>query len=129
MSGQHHDEGHTLAGWTGTSLGTIGSVVTGLGVIGWRPGLWAGPALIALAALATWALHLAGWGKGPGIRDTEQRGVRVRDLSAREGHAGCLGCRLAGRGGGRADTAESSAPASAPTSGASARPSASEASA
>ncbi|NEB13059.1 hypothetical protein G3I32_30210 [Streptomyces coelicoflavus] len=98
MSGQHHDEGHTVAGWTGTALGTVGTVVTGLGIIGWRPGLWAGPGLILLAVLATWGLHLAGWGKGPGVRGPDQRGIGVRDASAREGHAGCLGCRLAGRG-------------------------------
>ncbi|MCX5040248.1 MULTISPECIES: HGxxPAAW family protein [Streptomyces] len=98
MSGQHHDEGHTTAGWTGTALGTMGTVVTGLGVVGWRPGLWVGLFLIVAAALATWLLHLAGWGKGPGIRAMDQRPVGARDLSAREGHADCLGCRLAGRG-------------------------------
>lgn len=98
MSGQHHDEGHTVAGWTGTALGTIGTVVTGLGVIGWRPGLWVGLGLVVLAVLAAWGLHLAGWVKGPGVRGPGQRGIGVRDVSAREGHADCLGCRLAGRG-------------------------------
>ncbi|MFE5604536.1 HGxxPAAW family protein [Streptomyces coelicoflavus] len=98
MSGRHHDEGNTIAGWAGTALGTIGAVVTGLGVVGWRPGLWVGLFLIVAAAPATWLLHLAGWGKGPGIRPMDQRAVGARDLSAREGHPGCLGCRLAGRG-------------------------------
>ncbi len=46
----------------------------------------------------TWALHLAGWGKPPGTRPREQWPVRARDRGARDGHAGCLGCRLAGRG-------------------------------
>ncbi|MFE2457448.1 HGxxPAAW family protein [Streptomyces sp. NPDC059402] len=98
MSGQHHDEGHTVAGRTGTAPGTIGTVVTGFGIIGRRPGLRAGLALVVPAVLATWGLHLAGWGKAPGVRGPGRRGIGVRDVSAREGHAGCLGCRLAGRG-------------------------------
>ncbi|CAL9639250.1 HGxxPAAW family protein [Streptomyces sp. enrichment culture] len=118
MSGRHHDEGHTIAGRTGTAVTTAGSVVTGLGLVGRRPGLWAGPVVVAPAALVTWGLHLAGWGKGPGIRGVKQRGVRIRDLSARAGHPNRLGCRLAGRRGDavRAAGAPADVPAEAPAS-------------
>lgn len=37
-------------------------------------------------------------GKPPGRRPAAEWGLRVRDLGAREGHPGCVGCRLAGRG-------------------------------
>ncbi|MCQ4210182.1 HGxxPAAW family protein [Streptomyces longispororuber] len=94
---QHHDDGHTLAGWAGCAVATAGVAVTGLGVIGWRPGVWLGPAVLVVAAVVVWVLHLAGWGKPPGPRPVGQRPVRVRDVSAGAGHAGCLGCRLAGR--------------------------------
>ncbi|MEV0096018.1 HGxxPAAW family protein [Streptomyces sp. NPDC050738] len=94
-----HDEGHTIAGWTGCAVATAGTVVAGVGVIGWRPGIWLGAALLTAAALATWCLHLAGWGKPPARRPFDQRGLMVRDRSARAGHADCLGCRMAGRGG------------------------------
>ncbi|MFC8566978.1 HGxxPAAW family protein [Streptomyces sp. NPDC057245] len=118
MSGRHHDEGHTIAGWTGTAVTTAGSVVTGLGLVGWRPGLWLGPVVVALAALVTWVLHLAGWGKGPGIRGVDQRGIGIRDRSARAGHPNCLGCRLAGRRGVavRAAGAPADVPAGSPAS-------------
>ncbi|EPJ36871.1 hypothetical protein STAFG_6074 [Streptomyces afghaniensis 772] len=56
-----------------------------------------GLAIGVVALLVTWALHLAGWGKGPGIRPREDWGWRVRDSGARAGHDECLGCRLAGR--------------------------------
>ncbi|MEU3245183.1 HGxxPAAW family protein, partial [Streptomyces sp. NPDC006875] len=54
--------------------------------------------VVVLAAPATWLLHLAGWGKATGPRPVAQQHWRVRDRSARHGHPGCLGCRLAGRG-------------------------------
>ncbi|MFJ9181304.1 HGxxPAAW family protein [Streptomyces sp. NPDC102360] len=91
------DEGHTLAGWTGCALAAVGAATAGLGVIGWRPGLWLGPAVLALGALLAWALHLAGWGKPSGPRPIAQHPVGVRDMAASEGHAQCVGCRLAGR--------------------------------
>ncbi|MFD3695351.1 HGxxPAAW family protein [Streptomyces sp. NPDC058646] len=97
MSAHPYDEGHTVAGWTGTAVATAGTSVTALGVIGWAPGIWLGLAITAAALLVTWALHLAGWGKPPGLRPVDQWGMRVRDDSARQGHAQCLGCRLAGR--------------------------------
>ncbi|MFM9590487.1 HGxxPAAW family protein [Streptomyces scabiei] len=92
-----HDEGHTIAGWTGTAIGTTGSALLGLGVCGWTPGFVLGTAVSVLALLVTWGLHLAGWGKPPGPRPRDQWSLRVRDLSARGGHTECLGCRLAGR--------------------------------
>ncbi|MFF3909587.1 HGxxPAAW family protein [Streptomyces sp. NPDC001848] len=98
MSG-HHDDGHTVAGWAGFAVATTGAAVTGLGICGWHPGIWVGLALMAAALLVTWVLHLVGWGKPPGPRPVDQRSMGVRDLSARHGHAGCLGCRLAGRRG------------------------------
>ncbi|MGW5866086.1 HGxxPAAW family protein [Streptomyces sp. NPDC055239] len=98
MSGQH-DDGHTIAGWVGTAVATVGALVMGVGVIGWSPGIWVGLATLVAAALITWVLHLAGWGKPPGLRAAAQQGLKVRDRVAREGHADCLGCRMAGRRG------------------------------
>ncbi|WP_371582003.1 HGxxPAAW family protein [Streptomyces sp. NBC_01314] len=92
-----HDDGHTVAGWTGTAIGTLGSAALGLAVCGWTPGFALGITISVLALLVTWALHLAGWGKPPGPRPRDQWSPRVRDRSARGGHVDCLGCRLAGR--------------------------------
>ncbi|WP_443045988.1 hypothetical protein [Streptomyces sp. GQFP] len=67
-----------------------------------------GIAVRVVAVLVTWALHLAGWGKAPGVRSVGEWRMRERDRSARDGHPGCVGCRLAGRGrrvGGTAVTA------------------------
>ncbi|MEV7992999.1 HGxxPAAW family protein [Streptomyces sp. NPDC086077] len=102
MGGHQFDEGHTIAGWSGVAVATVGCAVLGFGVGGWRPGLWLGAGVVVVAALLTWGLHLAGWGKPPGPRPKDQWGVRVRDAGARAGHAGCLGCRVAGRRGARA---------------------------
>ncbi|MER8069316.1 HGxxPAAW family protein [Streptomyces sp. NPDC094034] len=99
MSGHQYDEGHTIAGWTGCVIATAGSAVAGVGIVGWRPGIWVGSVIMGLAALVVWGLHLAGWGKPPGVRTTDQWGLRVRDRSARHGHVGCLWCQLAGRRG------------------------------
>ncbi|MFI2507980.1 HGxxPAAW family protein [Streptomyces sp. NPDC018972] len=99
MSAHPYDHGHTVAGWTGFGIAGAGTAVVGFGVctVSWP--LLAVGASVALAGLVvTWVLHLAGWGKPPGPRPREQWGWRVRDVSARQGHAGCLGCRLAGRG-------------------------------
>jgi hypothetical protein len=57
-----------------------------------------GLATVAVGVLVTWYLHLTGWGKPPGRRPRAEWGMRIRDTSAREGHPGCVGCRLAGRG-------------------------------
>ncbi|GHI83973.1 HGxxPAAW family protein [Streptomyces xanthophaeus] len=98
MSAHPYDEGHTVAGWTGTAVATVGSSLLALGVIGWTPGLWLGGAVTVAALLITWGLHLSGWGKGPGRRPAAQWRMGVKDTSARRGHEDCLGCRLAGRG-------------------------------
>ncbi|MHC3471189.1 HGxxPAAW family protein [Streptomyces sp. 7R007] len=99
MGAHQYDEGHTVAGWTGFGIATLGAVVLGLGVCTASAAvLLAGLGVVAVSVLVTWALHLAGWGKPPGRRDRREWGWRVRDLSAREGHPGCVGCRLAGRG-------------------------------
>jgi hypothetical protein len=99
MSAHQYDEAHTVAGWTGFGIATVGTVVLGLGVCMVSAPLLVGGLGIEVAALlVTWVLHLAGWGKPPGRRPREQWGWRVRDLGAREGHPECLGCRLAGRG-------------------------------
>ncbi|MGI5456160.1 HGxxPAAW family protein [Streptomyces sp. CA-249302] len=98
MSAHQYDEGHTVAGWTGFAVATVGTVVLGLGVCTVSVAiLAAGLGIVAVSLLVTWALHLAGWGKPPGRRPREQWGWRARDLTAREGHPGCVGCRLAGR--------------------------------
>ncbi|MFF8448896.1 HGxxPAAW family protein [Streptomyces leeuwenhoekii] len=103
MSVHPYDDGHTVAGWTGCGIASAGAAVTGLGVCR-ASAVWvaAGLGIAVVALLVTWILHLAGWGKGPGRRPKEEWSWRVRDLGARDGHAGCLGCRLAGRGGRRA---------------------------
>ncbi|MGW1619680.1 HGxxPAAW family protein [Streptomyces sp. NPDC002172] len=94
-----HDEGHTVAGWTGTAIATVGSGLLGLGVCTVSAAaLVAGLAVCAVSVLVTWYLHLAGWGKPPGPRPRAQWPLRVRDTGARDGHPGCVSCRLAGRG-------------------------------
>ncbi|MFE5581195.1 HGxxPAAW family protein [Kitasatospora sp. NPDC056531] len=94
-----HDMGHTVAGWTGSAIATLGFAVAGLAlVLGSAPGLWAGAALTALGGLTSWLLHLAGWGKPTGPRPPHLRHWRTRDPAGRHGHPNCLGCRLAGRG-------------------------------
>ncbi|WP_406331279.1 HGxxPAAW family protein [Streptomyces sp. NBC_00203] len=93
------DEGHTIAGWTGFGIATVGVAGIGVGVCtGNALGVWGGLAVVAIGAAVTWALHLSGWGKPPGRRPASQWGLRVKDLTARDGHPGCVGCRLAGRG-------------------------------
>ncbi|MFC9848461.1 HGxxPAAW family protein [Streptomyces sp. NPDC060223] len=100
-----HDMGHTVAGWAGTALATTGSTVLGVALAAGSPaGLWSGGAVLILAALTTWLLHLAGWGKAGGPRPAGHT-WRTRDTAARRGHPDCLGCRLAGRGAGSAATA------------------------
>lgn len=104
-----YDEGHTVAGWTGTAIGTVGSCVLGLGICTTSAlAVTGGVAVLVVAVLVTWALHLAGWGKAPGVRPVGEWRMRERDRSAPAGHPGCVGCRLAGRGrrvGGTAVTA------------------------
>ncbi|MFJ4095546.1 HGxxPAAW family protein [Kitasatospora sp. NPDC089913] len=124
-----HDMGHTVAGWTGTAVVTLGFAVAGAAfVAGSGSGLWAGAALILLGALAAWALHLAGRGKATGPRPPELRHWRTPDPAGRHGHPDCLGCRLAGRRSARATgpaatraTVGAAAPAAAPAPGAGAR--------
>ncbi|MFE6750056.1 HGxxPAAW family protein [Kitasatospora purpeofusca] len=124
-----HDMGHTVAGWTGTAVVTLGFAVAGAAfVAGSGPGLWAGAALIVLGAVAAWVLHLAGRGKATGPRPPELRHWRTPDPAGRHGHPDCLGCRLAGRRTARAggpDPAHApvvtAAPAAAPAPGAGAR--------
>lgn len=94
-----YDEGHTVAGWTGTAIATIGTAVLGTGVCVVSAVLIAGGLTItAVAVLVTWTLHLTGWGKPPGVRPRREWPMGVRDQTARDGHADCWGCRLAGRG-------------------------------
>ncbi|GAA2814071.1 HGxxPAAW family protein [Kitasatospora sp. CM 4170] len=105
-----HDMGHTVAGWTGTAVAVAGTAVAGVALVaGSAAGLWLGGAVTALAAVATWVLHLAGWGKATGPRPVGRRHWRTRDTAARSGHPDCLGCRLAGR------PARATAPAPAPS--------------
>ncbi|MFG2710841.1 HGxxPAAW family protein [Streptomyces goshikiensis] len=93
----HVDLGHTVAGWTGTTLALLGCAGAGLALCaGWTPGIWAGLGLVAAAGLVTWPLHLAGWGKPSGPRPASEWDWRTRDAAARTGHANCLGCRAGG---------------------------------
>ncbi|WP_225099885.1 HGxxPAAW family protein [Streptomyces sp. CoH27] len=94
-----YDEGHTIAGWTGFGIATVGGAVMGLGVCtASLPVVGGGSGVVVLSVFVTWFLHLSGWGKPPGVRPREEWGMRVRDVRAREGHPGCVSCRLAGRG-------------------------------
>ncbi|MFJ8943802.1 HGxxPAAW family protein [Streptomyces sp. NPDC102395] len=106
-----YDEGHTIAGWTGVAVTAVGGSVAGVGVCVSSGALVSvGLVIVALAALVTWVLHLTGWGKPPGVRPREEWGMRVRDPHARGGHPECLGCRLAGRGRGRAGALSAAGP-------------------
>jgi hypothetical protein len=90
--------GHTVAGWTGTAIALIGFSLCGLGVVAVSAlTILIGAATLATAALITWLLHLAGWGKPSGPRPADQWDWRVRDVTARRGHPDCFGCRIAGR--------------------------------
>ncbi len=94
-----YDEGHTVAGWTGTAIATIGSAVVGAGICTVSAVLITGGlGIVAVSVFVTWTLHLSGWGKPPGVRPRSQWRMGMRDLSARDGHAECWSCRLAGRG-------------------------------
>ncbi|WP_436985291.1 HGxxPAAW family protein [Streptomyces sp. enrichment culture] len=98
MSAHQYDHGHTVAGWTGFGIATVGAGVVGAGVCTVSGALIAGGLGIgAVSLLVTWALHLSGWGKGPGARPRSEWDWRVRDTAAPGGHTDCLGCRLAGR--------------------------------
>ncbi|MBM7087625.1 HGxxPAAW family protein [Streptomyces sp. NPDC012461] len=101
----HYDMGHTVAGWTGMGIATLGFGLCGLGVVAASGGVTlAGGAVLVLALLVTWALHLAGWGKPSGPRPADQWDWRVRDAGARDGHPDCVSCRLAGRRANRRQT-------------------------
>ncbi|MFG1670829.1 HGxxPAAW family protein [Streptomyces sp. Y7] len=94
-----YDEGHTVAGWTGTGIATVGSAVLGAGTcVVSAPLIVGGLGILAGSVLVTWALHLSGWGKPSGPRPRGQWPMGVRDLTVRAGHPDCWGCRLAGRG-------------------------------
>ncbi|MFJ4007861.1 HGxxPAAW family protein [Streptomyces sp. NPDC090023] len=93
-----YDEGHTIAGWTGCAIATVGSGVVGAGLCtGSVPALVGGAVVVAASVLVTWVLHLNGWGKPPGVRPREEWRLGARDTQARGGHPGCVGCALAGR--------------------------------
>lgn len=92
------DLGHTVAGWTGTAIAVVGLSILGLAVVAVsQPLALMGAGIGALAGLATWLLHLAGWGKPTGPRPASEWPWRLRDQAARHGHPDCLGCRMAGR--------------------------------
>ncbi|MFJ2862448.1 HGxxPAAW family protein [Kitasatospora sp. NPDC087314] len=93
-----HDMGHTIAGWTGSVIAILGFAVAGAALILASPaGLWLGALLVALGALASWLLHLAGRGKPTGARPPHLQHWRTPDPAGRRGHPDCLGCRLVGR--------------------------------
>ncbi|MCX4763327.1 hypothetical protein OG562_20605 [Streptomyces sp. NBC_01275] len=99
MSEHIYDEGHTVAGWTGVAVAAVGAALAGVGVCaGSAAAIAGGLVVVGVSVLVTWGLHLAGWGKPPGVRPRAEWGMRVRDSGARGGHSGCAGCRLAGRG-------------------------------
>ncbi|GLX07139.1 HGxxPAAW family protein [Microbispora sp. NBRC 16548] len=98
MSGMHDDVdlGHTVAGWTGCVVVLCGCTTVGVAMCATSSlGVWLGIGVIVLSGLATWALHLTGWGKPSGPRPPEQWDWRVKDPMT--GHGDCLACRLGGR--------------------------------
>ncbi|MEJ8645864.1 HGxxPAAW family protein [Streptomyces sp. MS1.HAVA.3] len=93
----HVDLGHTVAGWTGTTMALLGFTGAGVAVCAGRvAGIWIGLGIVAAAGIVTWLLHLAGWGKPSGPRPEADWDWRTRDTVARTGHADCLGCRVSG---------------------------------
>ncbi|MGW2270979.1 HGxxPAAW family protein [Streptomyces yangpuensis] len=93
----HVDLGHTVAGWTGTTLALLGFAGAGVAVCAaWPPGILIGLGVVVLAGAVTWVLHLAGWGKPSGPRPEAEWDWRTRDAAALAGHADCLGCRVGG---------------------------------
>ncbi|MFG2341079.1 HGxxPAAW family protein [Streptomyces yangpuensis] len=93
----HVDLGHTVAGWTGTTLALLGFAGAGAAVCAaWPPGILIGLGVVVLAGAVTWLLHLAGWGKPSGPRPEAEWDWRTRDTEALAGHADCLGCRVGG---------------------------------
>ncbi|QIQ01071.1 HGxxPAAW family protein [Streptomyces liangshanensis] len=110
------DLGHTVAGWTGTVVACAGTAGAGAALCAaWVPGIWLGLGVVAAGALATWVLHLTGWGKPPGPRTADQWDWRVRDVTAAGGHGACVGCRLALRGTGGGELGRTREPRPAPT--------------
>ncbi|MFH9607738.1 HGxxPAAW family protein [Streptomyces sp. NPDC017448] len=106
----HVDLGHTVAGWAGTGAAVTGLALTGVAVVAVSvPLALAGAGVTLGAAVLTWLLHLAGWGKPSGPRPESEWPWRVRDTAARQGHPDCLGCRLAGRGARRPENASNTA--------------------
>ena len=124
MSAHQYDEGHTVAGWTGFGIATVGTSVSAAWACAWCRfrSLVGGVAIVVVGLLVTWALHLSGWGKPPGRRPREEWGMRVRDRSARGGHTACVGCRLAGRGVRRTAVADLPVPAAGEPEPATVRP-------
>ncbi|GAA0363134.1 hypothetical protein GCM10009530_10950 [Microbispora corallina] len=115
MSALHDDVdlGHTVAGWAGCAIALAGFATAGAALCAGRPaGIWLGAGLVVFAGLATWALHLMGWGKPSGVRPAEEWDWRVRDPMT--GHRDCLACRLAGRRAAEAAEAAETAEALAP---------------
>ncbi|MFJ6795182.1 HGxxPAAW family protein [Streptomyces sp. NPDC091268] len=110
------DLGHTVAGWTGTGLALLGATAAGASLCAaWTPGIRLGLGLVVAAGAVTWLLHLAGWGKPGGPRPADQWDWRTRDAAARDGHPGCLGCRLGGAGRRRSPAAAAGARSAAPS--------------
>ncbi|MFF0505827.1 HGxxPAAW family protein [Streptomyces fimicarius] len=106
----HVDLGHTAAGWAGTATAIIGVTLTGIAVVAVSaPLALAGAGTTLGAGVLTWLLHLTGWGKPSGPRPESEWPWRVRDTAAWQGHPGCLGCRLAGRGAQRSENASNTA--------------------
>jgi hypothetical protein len=90
------DMGRTVAGWTGTAIGVLGSAVAGVGLCLDSVVTMAGAmVIVVLAVLTTWLLHLTGWGKPTGPRARAEWDWRVKDPMTR--HDDCVGCALAGR--------------------------------
>ncbi|MGW3214506.1 HGxxPAAW family protein [Streptomyces parvus] len=114
----HVDLGHTAAGWAGTATTIIGLTLTGIAMAAVSaPLALAGAAVTLGAGALTWLLHLAGWGKPSGPRPESEWPWRIRDRAARQGHPGCLGCRLAGRGARRPENTSKTARVASTVSG------------
>lgn len=94
------DEGHTIAGWTGCGIATVGVAGIAVGVCtGNALGVWGGLAVVAIGAAVTWALHLSGWGKPPGRLPPRSGGCGSRTSPRGRGIPGASDAGWRGGGG------------------------------
>jgi hypothetical protein len=64
MAEQHHDHGHTAAGWTGVIIAIVGFCVAGGFMVAAKPvGFWAGMAIVLIGTVVGGIMKLMGLGR------------------------------------------------------------------